>query len=77
MPGPLDNKAFSELLAKVLHRPMLLRVPKTALRVAFGKELADEALLASCFAVPTAFERLGHRFRHASVEQALRHVLGR
>jgi uncharacterized protein (TIGR01777 family) len=76
MPGPMDNLSFTETLASVLGRKAPLRVPKTALRLAFG-ELADEALLASCFGVPARYEALGHRFRHGTLEAALRHVLGR
>ena len=70
------NAVLTATLGRVLQRPALLRVPKTALRLAMG-ELADEALLASCFAVPRAAEQLGHRFRHATLEDALRHVLGK
>ncbi len=76
MPGTGSNAAFTRDLAAVLHRPAVLRVPRAALRVALG-ELADLGVLASCYVEPKKLQALGHRFRHASVQAALRHVLGR
>lgn len=75
--GPaLTNREFTSTLAGVLHRPAIARVPKFAARALFGA-LADEALLVSQRAVPKRLEAWGHRFRHATTVDALRHVLGR
>lgn len=75
-PNPVRNKEFTRILARVLGRPALIPVPKTALRLLFG-EMADELLLASARVLPTRLEAGGYQFRHAELEPALRHLLGR
>lgn len=75
-PQPQSNRDFSRTLGRVLRRPAILPVPPAALRVMFG-ELADEALLASTRALPGQLHASGYAFRHAALEPALRHVLGR
>jgi uncharacterized protein len=75
-PAPVRNAAFAAALGAVLGRPAVLPVPGAALRLALG-DLADEALLASARVLPAALERSGYRFRHPTIDSALRHVLGR
>lgn len=74
-PQVVTNRQFTEVLGRVLKRPTLLRVPTFAARVAFG-QMADEAILASARAVPSALQRHGYVFRHPELEPALRHLLG-
>jgi uncharacterized protein (TIGR01777 family) len=74
-PESARNAEFARVLGRVLHRPAIFPVPKLALDLAVG-ELAD-ALLASARVVPGVLERTGYRFRHRSLEAALRHVLGK
>ncbi|HEU4700197.1 MAG TPA: TIGR01777 family oxidoreductase [Gemmatimonadales bacterium] len=74
-PAPLTNAEFTRALARTLHRPALLPVPATALRLALG-ELADAALLASQRVLPHALAAAGYPFRHPTVPAALAHVLG-
>lgn len=76
-PEPLTNRDFTKLLGRVLSRPAVARVPKVAASVLFGKGIAEEALYVSQRAVPAKLQALGHTFRHATTEEALRHVLGR
>jgi len=73
---PLTNREFSKTLGRVLSRPAFARVPAAALRLAFG-EMADETILASQRVTPQHLIDAGHRFRFATVEEALRHMLGR
>jgi uncharacterized protein (TIGR01777 family) len=75
-PEPLTNRAFSKTLGRVLSRPAFARVPSAALRIAFG-EMAEETILASQRVTPQRLLDVGHRFRFSTVEEALRHVLGR
>lgn len=75
-PNPVRNRQFSEVLARVLGRPLLLRVPGSALRTLLGG-MADDMLLSSARTVPQRLQEAGHRFRHPSLEPALRHALGR
>jgi uncharacterized protein (TIGR01777 family) len=76
-PDPVTNAEFTRVLGAVLHRPTLATAPAFALRLVFGREMADEVLLASTRAVPRALLDAGFAFRHPSLEGALRFELGR
>ena len=76
-PAPATGGEFARALGRVLRRPAVLPVPAWALRLALGRGLADEALLASQRVRPAAAAATGYRFRHESLDAALRHVLGR
>jgi uncharacterized protein (TIGR01777 family) len=75
-PEPVTNAEFTAVLARVLGRPAVLPVPTGVLKLIFG-EMADETLLASTRAVPEKAAADGFAWRHANLEDALRHVLGR
>jgi len=75
-PDSVTNVAFAKTLGRVLSRPSIARVPTLAARIAFG-EMADELLLASTRVRPTRLLDSAYEFRHDSLEDALRHVLGR
>ena len=75
-PEPATNRDFTAVLARVLRRPALMRVPAAALRLAVG-DLADEAVLASTRVEPAALTASGYRFRTPGLEATLRHLLGR
>ena len=75
-PHAVTNHAFTDTLGRVLCRPAVLRTPASALRLIAG-ELADELLLASQLAHPTRLEDVGFFFTFPTLEDALRHELGR
>ena len=75
-PNTTTNREFTKTLGRVLERPTILPVPAPAARLAFG-EMADEALLASTRVTPTRLAASGYQFRHAHLEEALRHTLGK
>lgn len=75
-PNPITNAEFAQSLARIMHRPAMFPVPAPALRLVFG-EMADATLLASTRAAPERLLETGYRFRHSTLESALRHVLGR
>ncbi len=75
-PEPVTNATFTSVLGRVLRRPTPFPVPAAALRLILG-ELTDELLLASTRVLPTQLLATGYPFRHATLERALRHVLGR
>lgn len=75
-PEPCTNADFTRTLGRVLRRPAIVPVPAFALRLLFG-QMADETLLADSRVRPARLNALGHRFRHARLEEALRYVLGR
>ena len=75
-PGPVTNQEYTRALASVLHRPAFAMAPGFALRMAMG-EMADQALLSSCRAVPEKLLANGFQFRYPTIEPALAHLLDR
>lgn len=76
-PGLVTAGDFARTLGRVLARPASLPAPAFALRTVVGRELADEALLASQRARPAVLERTGFTFREPELEGALRRLLAR
>jgi uncharacterized protein len=74
-PNPVTNRDLSRALGRVLHRPAAFPVPATAMRLAFGKEMATETILASQRVVGSVLHDAGYAFAHADVESALRAAL--
>ncbi len=75
-PEPVTQREFATVLGQVLSRPAVVPTPAFAVKLAFG-QMADEALLASTRVDPAALRDLSFEFLHPSLENALRHVLGR
>jgi uncharacterized protein (TIGR01777 family) len=75
-PEPVTSRSFAATLGRVLGRPAVLPVPAPVLKLLFG-EMADTALLASQRLSAERLLASGYRFRHPTLEAALRHVLGR
>jgi uncharacterized protein len=75
-PRPVTNAEFGRVLGRVLRRPALLPLPRFGARLLFG-EMADGLLFTSARVLPVRTLAAGYRFRHPSLEGALRHVLGR
>jgi uncharacterized protein (TIGR01777 family) len=76
-PQPLSNEAFTRLLARRLHRP-LLPVPgfltSMATRLLLG-EMAEALLLQGAFVLPERSQALGFPFRFPDAEAALEDLL--
>jgi NAD dependent epimerase/dehydratase family enzyme len=76
-PEPLSNEAFTGLIAKRLHRP-LLPVPgfltAAALKLLLG-DLAEALLLQGAFVLPVRAQAMGFRFRFATAKAALKDLL--
>lgn len=76
-PEPLANAAFTALLGRVLHRPVL-PVPgwltAAAVRAVAG-EVADALLLAGPFVLPRRAQAQGFPFRYPGAEAALADLL--
>jgi uncharacterized protein len=75
-PNPLTNAQYTRVLGRVLNRPTVFPLPAPAARLALG-EVADALLLASQRMEPAKLAATGYEFRHAELEAALRHLLGR
>ena len=76
-PTPVRGHECTRVLATVLRRPAFLPIPRLGPRLLLGSEGADELALASQRVVPARLQRSAHVFRHAELERALRHVLGK
>lgn len=76
-PHPVTNAEFTRTLAKVLHRPAFAAVPAFGARTIFGREMADETVLASQQVYPEKLLAAGYKFQHPNLEDALRSLLGR
>jgi uncharacterized protein (TIGR01777 family) len=73
-PNPVTNKEFTKALAAAVHRPAVIPVPKAALGVVLGRELAGD-LTASQRVQPKKLEQTGYRFHQREIEAALAKVL--
>jgi NAD dependent epimerase/dehydratase family enzyme len=56
----------------VLKRPTVLPVPKFALRLGAGAQMADEMLIGGSKVLPRALEDHGFAFKYSTLEPALR-----
>jgi uncharacterized protein len=74
-PAALTNRAFSDVLARHLHRPARLRVPRSALRLVLGRELAGATALASQRVTPTNLHESGFIFESPDVASILSSAL--
>ena len=77
VPQPIRNVDYTRTLAHVLRRPAVLPVPPMGPRLLLGAQGARELALASQRVAPERLESAGHRFRHADLDGALRHMFGR
>ena len=75
-PDPVRNEEFTRVLARVLHRPALIPIPKALIAIPFGRELTDD-LLSSIRLSPARLEASGYRFEARELEPALRAMLRR
>lgn len=75
-PSALTNANYTQVLAQVMHRPRLARVPAFVLRLALGEEMANSTVLSSQRVTPKRLVDAGFRFRLPAVESMLRFELG-
>lgn len=75
-PSPARQKHFAELLARAVHRPAVLPVPKLAMRLVLGGEKAEAIGLSSTRVLPERLVDDGFEFADADLETALDRMLG-
>jgi uncharacterized protein (TIGR01777 family) len=73
-PAPATNKEFSKALGRALHRPAVMPVPGFAIKALYGEMSA--IVTTGVRAEPTRLLKLGYRFRHPSLDDALAAALG-
>jgi uncharacterized protein (TIGR01777 family) len=75
-PTPVTNSELLQTMAKVMKRPLFPSIPEVVLKAFFG-QMATEVLLSGCRVSTDKLQRSGFSFRHQTLEQALRALLGR
>jgi uncharacterized protein (TIGR01777 family) len=70
-PNPVTNRDFTAALGAAVHRPARLVVPEAVLRLAVGREMTDEFLVASQRAVPDRLIESGFDFADQNLAAAL------
>jgi uncharacterized protein len=75
-PRAVTNAELAATLARVLRRPARLRVPPSAIELAFG-EMGRLAALGGVEVRPRRLRETGFAFAFPELEPALRHALGR
>jgi uncharacterized protein len=73
-PHPITNRAFNQILGRVLARPAFLSLPAFAARLFLG-EMAKEVLLASARVIPAKLIKSKYKFQFPELESALLHIL--
>jgi NAD dependent epimerase/dehydratase family enzyme len=76
-PEIVTNSEFTSALAGVLRRPAIFPAPAFALRLALGRQMAEEILLADLAIEPARLRDLGYPFRYPKIEGALAYLLGK
>jgi uncharacterized protein len=70
-PAPLINRDFTRTLARALHRPAFFAVPRVALEMALGSEMANELVFASQRVMPGVLTESGFHFEHPDATSAV------
>ncbi len=73
-PDPITNREFSKALGRALNRPAIVPVPKLALRLRLGAELAETAT-GSQRVLPRRARDEGYTFRLPDIDAALAEAL--
>ena len=73
-PEPVTNKEFARVLGRILHRPVLLRIPGFILRLAMG-EIAEAIVAGDSPLKPEKLQATGFHFDFPDTESAIRHEL--
>ncbi len=72
-PDTVRNQEFSRILAEVLNRPHLFRIPKFALKLLYGE--FGEEMLYSQRVVSKAEDKLDFSFAYPKLRSALKHII--
>lgn len=76
-PNPVTNKDLTKVLGRVLRRPTIFTVPRFALEILLGKDLAAAVLFTSAQVIPAKLLESGFVFETPDIEDALSSVLGK
>jgi len=75
-PNPVTNAEFTKELGRIFKRPAFFVIPEFAVKMIWG-QMGEETTLASARVCPGKLLKTGYKFRHTTLLQALKHLLGR
>jgi uncharacterized protein (TIGR01777 family) len=75
-PHPVRQRAFAKALGAAVGRPAIVPAPTFAVRMAMGREMADELVLSGQDARPEKLLASGYRFAFDDLDDALRTEVG-
>jgi uncharacterized protein (TIGR01777 family) len=70
-PNPVSQEQFARILAKTLHRPLLLKIPAKIIQVLLG-EMGDCLLLRGQRVIPKRLIKEGYQFAYPQCSDALK-----
>lgn len=70
-PEPVQNKTFVDALGDALNRPSAIPVPAFALKLALGREAAEQLILASQRVIPEKLTQSGFVFEHPTIDAGM------
>ena len=76
-PVPATDAELARAIGAALHRPTVVAVPSGALRVALGREMADEMILGGQRVFPAVLRATGYPFVHPELDGAVGALVGR
>jgi hypothetical protein len=76
-PNPAANADFTKALGQALGRPTVLPVPRFALKLLLGGQMAEEMLLGGQRVLPTRLLDSGYVFAHPELADALKTALAK
>ena len=76
-PNPVRQRDYAAALSHTLHRPTVLPTPSFGPQLLLGRQGARELAFADQKVIPNRLQEIGHHFRFADIDDALRHLLGR
>lgn len=74
-PHPVTNGEFTAELGQLVGRPTFFTMPAFAAKLIFGKEMAEEMLLASAKVYPKKLLETEYAFQYPKLDEALKHLL--
>lgn len=74
-PQPITQRDLSREIGRILHRPVLFKIPNLMIMLMFSPELA-EAMSWSQRLIPGRLNQAGYHFRYPDLRSGLRHILG-
>jgi uncharacterized protein (TIGR01777 family) len=74
-PHPATDGELAKAMGAALHRPSVVPVPATALRLALGSEMAEQLVLGGQRVLPAVLLANGFTFAHPELDEAVRSVL--